>query len=300
MSVSPRVAWIQINVTDLAFAIEWYAEHLGFRLSPPHNYQPGAVDLVVHGEPPLFLHAAECRGLSDYPRQAQTLLCFDTPDLDLQLQQFRERGVEVIHSQPEPYPEGRFAAFRDPFGNVHGLVERSPREITAADSDEELDGGPILDSADHRGGSDGTLDHCISHAVLIRADAERVFDAIATAAGWDSWFTSGTELDPREGGMIRFRWRDWGPERTTLEESGLVLKVESGLRFEFLWHPQGPAIPTRVRLRVEPDGEGTVVRVVEDGYRSTASGLASMLDCACGWGEALTLLKVYLEHGIRY
>jgi hypothetical protein len=29
-------------------------------------------------------------------------------------------------------------------------------------------------------------------------------------------------------------------------------------------------------------------------------GLRAMLDCSAGWGEALTLWKYYVEHGIRY
>ncbi len=35
-------------------------------------------------------------------------------------------------------------------------------------------------------------------------------------------------------------------------------------------------------------------------YPNSPEGRGNMLDCASGWGEALTLLKFYLEHGIVY
>jgi uncharacterized protein YndB with AHSA1/START domain len=59
------------------------------------------------------------------------------------------------------------------------------------------------------------LDLEIRHAVLIRAAAEEVYDALATASGLDSWFTTGTSVDARPGGEIHFRWREWGPDRVT-------------------------------------------------------------------------------------
>jgi uncharacterized protein YndB with AHSA1/START domain len=49
----------------------------------------------------------------------------------------------------------------------------------------------------------------ITHATHIRASAETVFDLIATAEGLDRWFTSGATLEPRPGGRIVFRWKDW-------------------------------------------------------------------------------------------
>ena len=52
---------------------------------------------------------------------------------------------------------------------------------------------------------------------IVRAEREKVYDAIATAAGLDGWFTDGTELDATPGGPLIFRWTDWGVERFTGE-----------------------------------------------------------------------------------
>lgn len=57
---------------------------------------------------------------------------------------------------------------------------------------------------------------------------------------------------------------------------------------------------TTVEIDFEPAEGGTVVRVREFGYQDTPSGLKAMLNCAGVWGEALTLMKFYVEHGIRY
>ena len=42
------------------------------------------------------------------------------------------------------------------------------------------------------------------------------------------------------------------------------------------------------------------MRLLEHGYQDTPSGRLAFADCATGWGEALKLLKFYLEHGVKY
>lgn len=144
------------------------------------------------------------------------------------------------------------------------------------------------------------LDVDILHSTLIRAEPEKVFDAFTTAEGLDGWFTSGAEVDPHTGGEIRFRWFDWGPDRFSGEDGGPVLEARRPERFVFQWFPAGPSAPTTVEVDFEPVPAGTVVRLREHGYPDTPAGLRACLDCAAGWGEALTLLKFYVEHGIRY
>jgi len=146
----------------------------------------------------------------------------------------------------------------------------------------------------------GLLDVQIEHSTLVRADLERVFDAFTTADGLDGWFTSGAYVGPRTGGEIRFRWVDWGPERINEEDGGPVLESQRPDRFVFQWHPDGSTYPTTVEVDFERVPEGTVVRLREHGYQDTPSGRRACLDCAAGWGEALTLLKFYVEHNIRY
>jgi uncharacterized protein YndB with AHSA1/START domain len=147
---------------------------------------------------------------------------------------------------------------------------------------------------------------------------DRVFATLTTAEGWDAWFTRGATLEPRVGGHITLRWTDaerihdrvtlWGPVHTGLEIGGPVVAIEPAARFAFEWTTAGH--PTTVDFRLEPRADGTIVTITESGYTEadlSPSGIAGSIDnrspfamCASGWGEALTLLKFYLEHGVTY
>lgn len=140
----------------------------------------------------------------------------------------------------------------------------------------------------------------IHHATFVRASPERVYDAIATAQGLDGWFTAGATVDARPGGEIRFRWLEWGPDKITGEDGGTILEAKRPERFVFQWRPDNATYATTVEINFEPTAGGTIIRLREFGYHDNASGLRAMLNCAAGWGEALTLLKFHVEHGIRY
>ncbi len=143
----------------------------------------------------------------------------------------------------------------------------------------------------------------IRHSVLIRAAPDRVYDAFTTAAGLDAWFTTGAESDPRPGGEMTWRWREWGVERYSGASTVPVYAAERPLRFVFGWDgedgiPGEPRHLTTVEVDFTPSPEGTVVRLRDHGYRATPGGRRANIDCAIGWGEALALLKMNVEHGI--
>jgi len=138
----------------------------------------------------------------------------------------------------------------------------------------------------------------VSHSVLVRADPMRVYNALTTAEGLDAWFTHGAVVDARPGGEIRFRWVDFGPQHISTQDRGTVLEAIPPSRFVFQWHPDQPDYVTTVEVNFSPGDNGTIVSLREYGFPRSA--LKAMLDCATGWGEALTLLKFYLEHGVHY
>ncbi|MDX1993299.1 MAG: SRPBCC domain-containing protein [bacterium] len=141
-----------------------------------------------------------------------------------------------------------------------------------------------------------TFDTAIVHGVVIRAPREQVFETLTRAEGWDAWFTRGMELDLRPGGSIVFRWKEWGPEQITTEDYGEVVDVKVPERFAFTWHSG----ETMVEIELADSEQGTEVWLIDSGYPDTPEGHERMLDCAAGWGEALTLLKFYVEHGLTY
>jgi len=144
------------------------------------------------------------------------------------------------------------------------------------------------------------IDCDIHHAILIRVAPERVYDAFTNAKEMDAWFTAGATIDPRAGGAIQFRWVDWGPDHITDKDGGPVLEARHPERFVFQWHPDSLEYATTVEIDFESVDQGTVVRLKESGYQNTPSGRQALANCAVGWGEALTLLKFYVEHGLQY
>jgi uncharacterized protein YndB with AHSA1/START domain len=144
------------------------------------------------------------------------------------------------------------------------------------------------------------IDVEIKQTTLVRAPPEKVYDALCTAEGLNAWFTVGSEVDGKPGGSITFRWKDWGPDKYTMESKGPVLEANRPERFVFQWYADDPSYATTIEINFEPIEEGTVVRLREYGYHDTPDGRAAMLECAAGWGEAITLMKYYVEHGIVY
>ncbi|HEX6718365.1 MAG TPA: SRPBCC domain-containing protein [Pyrinomonadaceae bacterium] len=138
----------------------------------------------------------------------------------------------------------------------------------------------------------------IHHCTYIETPVSRVYETLTTSIGWDGWFTQGATVDLRPGGHIQFRWNNFGGGRWTTEDGGAVVDVELDTTFSFQWSPAGH--PTTVTFTLKSLGLGTLVTLRETGYGSNIEDLNVALACAVGWGEALTLLKFYLEHGITY
>jgi catechol 2,3-dioxygenase-like lactoylglutathione lyase family enzyme len=116
----------QINVTDLNEAIKWYTEILDFEVSKDHYYPPQAVDLVQKGDIRLLLYKVEKLRVVDYPNQTQSVIIFKTDNLEKTMDDLKAKGVIFIYNEAVTFPAGLFNAFRDPFGNVHEIVQFSP------------------------------------------------------------------------------------------------------------------------------------------------------------------------------
>ncbi|MHA2371177.1 MAG: VOC family protein [Candidatus Hodarchaeales archaeon] len=118
-----EIAMNQINVTNLDEAIKWYTEILGFSVSKEHYYPPRAVDLVQKGNIRLILYQVEKPAKTDYPNAVQSIIIFKTDDIQKMMTKLKEKGVEFVYPEAIEFPAGLFNAFRDPFGNVHEIVQ---------------------------------------------------------------------------------------------------------------------------------------------------------------------------------
>ncbi len=140
----------------------------------------------------------------------------------------------------------------------------------------------------------------VDFSILVRAEPQRVYDALATGEGLDAWFTTGASVDARPGGRIQFRWKDWGLKNYTGSNDGPVLEAARPKRFVFQWRVDSAPYRTTVEIDFEPVDDGTIVRLIEYGYEKSPVGRRDFLARVSGWAHVLTLMKFYLEHGARY
>lgn len=138
----------------------------------------------------------------------------------------------------------------------------------------------------------------IEQAIYINTPPDKIYPAITTAAGWNAWFTQATTIDFRVGGKLHLRWQDWGVLHETVENVCEIIAIKPNHTFAFQW--ACGSVPTQVTFTLKPQGSGTVVKVSDAGHAPTPEDLRICLGCASGWGEALTLLKFYLEYGVVY
>jgi uncharacterized protein YndB with AHSA1/START domain len=114
----------------------------------------------------------------------------------------------------------------------------------------------------------------IERETVIDAPVERVWELITQAEHLGRWFgDAGAEIDARPGGAMVLRWADHGTSR------GRVVAVEPHTRFSYRWAPfedPGGDEPaegnsTLVEFTLQPEGDGTRLRVVESGFASLAT-----------------------------
>ena len=132
------------------------------------------------------------------------------------------------------------------------------------------------------------------HKEWIRAPREKVYDAFATSDGLNAWFTEGGSVDARPGGEMVFRFVDWGADKINATFKGRVLEAKRPERFVYQWGIEDPEKTTTVELTFAEQDGGTVVQVREWGFVDLDNAMGN----SAGWGEALTLAKFWIEHGI--
>ena len=124
-----RVGIVQISVTDLDAAWAFYVETLG--IPGRWSLGPGKPFELELGDGPIVLvYPASQRTPRPYPDGTGVTLVLYTDDIEGTVAAWRARGVEFVPiawardpSGIAPTPFGPFIAFRDPFGNVHELLE---------------------------------------------------------------------------------------------------------------------------------------------------------------------------------
>ena len=100
------------------------------------------------------------------------------------------------------------------------------------------------------------------------------------------------------GGCVEFsEMRGFIAQLVEIGRHGFNAWVDGCTKFAFRW---GTKMPSIVEFNLAERHGGTVVHLKEFDYPNSDQGLENILECAAGWGEALTLLKFYLELGVVY
>jgi uncharacterized protein YndB with AHSA1/START domain len=144
-------------------------------------------------------------------------------------------------------------------------------------------------------------DH-IERETVINAPVERVWELITQAEHLGRWFgDAGAEIDLRPGGAMALRWTDHGTTR------GRVVAVEPHTRFSYRWAPfkdpsgdePGEGNSTLVEFTLQPEEDGTRLRVVESGFASLATSDAqrrqNLEGNTEGWEFETGELRAYAE-----
>lgn len=142
----------------------------------------------------------------------------------------------------------------------------------------------------------------IEREIQIAAPIERVWAVLTEAEHIGSWFGTGapTEIDLRPGGLMMLDHGEHGKYAT------LIVKVEPPRAFSYRWasgYPESVATndnSTLVEFTLEPEADGTLLRVVESGFdsvvipasREESAGYESH---AGGWSGVVERLGAYVE-----
>ena len=142
----------------------------------------------------------------------------------------------------------------------------------------------------------------IERETIIDAPVERVWALITEAEHLGRWFgDAGAEIDLRPGGVMTLHWTKHGTTR------GRVVAVEPQSRFSYRWAPfrdpggeePGEGNSTLVEFTLQPEGDGTRLRVVERGFASLATSDAqrrqNLEGNTEGWELETGELRAYAE-----
>ncbi len=114
-------AEMQTFVGDLSTAKAFYGDILGLTLCAE---SAGWLVFDVSGVSLVVLPGASGRApRRPYGSQCGTVICLRSFDLDADRAYLESQGVEFL-TETKTVPQGRFAAFHDPDGNLLELVEK--------------------------------------------------------------------------------------------------------------------------------------------------------------------------------
>ncbi|MGA9997808.1 MAG: VOC family protein [Pyrinomonadaceae bacterium] len=115
-----RLGKLMMFVSDLAEAKRFYCDTLGFPLKAKNESR---LEFVHEGCDLIAFKCERNAAVENYSRVARSVFVFEVASIDEAMQDLRAKGVSFLHTEPAENEFSRYAAFIDPFGNVHEIYE---------------------------------------------------------------------------------------------------------------------------------------------------------------------------------
>ncbi|MCU0281576.1 MAG: SRPBCC domain-containing protein [Acidimicrobiia bacterium] len=130
----------------------------------------------------------------------------------------------------------------------------------------------------------------------IEATPSAVFHAFTNSTALREWLCDAAMVTPRKDGRLHLWWA------SGYHATGDFTKVVPGERVSFTWQGKGEPAPTRVRVALRPDGDGTVVELEHKGIGGGKKWAGAAAAMQQGWETGLDNLRSVLEtgHDLRF
>ncbi len=128
----------------------------------------------------------------------------------------------------------------------------------------------------------------IKHLFHIAASREKVFDAITHTDQLARWWTIQTSGDSKPGGIIQFRFGEFGNDMKVTE-----MKKNELLKWECVAGPED-WIGTIIQFQLDDNDGKTRIRFEHDNWKATDDFYAS---CSFSWGRYMESLRQLCQTG---
>ena len=115
-----KLGKMMIFVSDLAEAKRFYCDILGFPLKAENENR---LDFDHEGCDLIAFRCEQNATVENYSQVARSVFVFEVASIDKVSHDLRAKGVTFLHQEPAENEFSRYAAFIDPFGNVHEIYE---------------------------------------------------------------------------------------------------------------------------------------------------------------------------------
>ena len=132
----------------------------------------------------------------------------------------------------------------------------------------------------------------LTFSLAVDAPADIVYEAFTNPIALERWFADVVEADPRPGGRFYAWWQ------AGFYASGIFKEAEKDRRVMFTWHAVGEPAPTTVEVRIESQGQGSLVALVHAGLGEGEAWDHVRANFLREWPVSFTNLQSILEKGV--